>query len=346
MATIAETATVRMRGGDIPEPDSEAGQVIIGAWKVYRWISARAGREGTPALRDGVAGHVWKGKLDSAFNDLWPAGRSPLMGDLRDEACRAIRNWLLASGNVGVADRGRPGTSTRREGMIEPRIPTWWVRDQFAGAPPGMKLPDLDGDGRPVEPFPAAPPVTAPAGKEAEDPWWCPFTVTGNCQTEGPYTREELGLHIQRTHKFRADGGMYGIFIEQAREIREDRKASGYAPAPVPVRQPDPEPPARSIMEMTSASPPPAPAAPPPAPARAPAPQPSAGSVSAQSRVFAMQVAELEAEKDAALRRVAELEAEVRQLKTDERRARLHQLDIDAIAHRTAALLQSKRGDS
>lgn len=350
MATIAETATVRMRGGDIPEPDSEAGQVILGAWKVYRWASAKAGREGRPDLRDGVAGHIWKGKLDDAFHDLWPFGRPPLTGEPWDDGIKTIRNWLFTSGNIGVADRGRPGTSTRREGMIEPRIPSWWIRDKFAGAPPDMHLPDLDDSGRPVEPLPAAltpAPPAPPPPAETEAPWWCPFTITGNCQEEGPYTREELGLHIQRTHKFKAGDGMYRIAIMNAEDIRADRKNNPPPPPPPPPPRPiAPEPPARSIAEMVSA--PPAPTPSPPAPVRASSyasPQLAVGSISAQTRVFAMQVAELEAEKDSALRRVAELEAEVRQLKAGERRARLHQLDIDAIAHRTAALLQSKDGD-
>lgn len=344
---LSETAVVKVRGGDLPEPDSRQEEIVLAAWRLYRYISARARRTGAAKVHNGTEWHTWEGSIESAARVLWPAGTPLVKGELWPEGYRTVRDWLIrkTGPNLVSTDAGRPGTSSRREGQIAPRLPHWLVRDQFTGAPPGMRLPDLDDSGRVVEPLPAAlarestpAPPAPPAEQEA--PWWCPFTLKGDCREEGPYTRGDLGLHIQRSHKFKAGGMMYAAAITEAEAIRENRRLSSPPPSP-----PAPEPPARSIVEMVARAPDPIPAALAPVPAAIQAQSSvSGGSVSAQGRVFAMQVAEVEAENTGLRRRVAELEAELHQVRAREREMRLYQQDIDAIAHRTAALLQSKNG--
>jgi hypothetical protein len=340
-----------MRGGDIPEPGSRQEEIIHAAWKMYRYISARAMREGQERVHTGSDWHTWTGDPESVAHVLWPAGTPPITGETWPDGFRMTRNWLFTTHNLVSTDTGRPGTSSKKEGMVAPRLPHWLVRDKFAGAPESMRLPDLDDNGRalpvpsPPSPPPVAPaPVAAKAAEANPKDWWCPIVLSGNCQLEGPYTREGLGEHIQRYHKYKHGGMMYEITINDAEALREDRTASGYAkpePAPEPAPSPPPpppsEPPARSIVEMTT---PPVRtpetrhrdrsqrhAAVPPSPA-------PVGSTAAQARVFAGIVDDMERDNVALRRRVSELEAEVERLRFGQR---LDQKDIDAIAHRSAA---------
>jgi hypothetical protein len=354
---LADLATVKMRGGDIPEPGSRQEEIVLAAWKMYRYISARAMREGEAKIHVGSDWHTWTGNIESAAHMLWPAGTPIITGESWPGGFRMARDWLLTTHNLVNTDAGRPGTSTKKEGMVAPRLPHWLVRDKFAGAPEGMRLPDLDDNGRPLSlppPSSTAPaPAPAPAPVAAEvnpKDWWCPIVLSGNCQLEGPYTREGLGEHIQKYHKYRHGGMMYEITINDAVALREDRAASGYGkPEPAPEPPPPLEPPARSILEMGTpeARAPEArrrdrsqrhAAAP---PATAPAP---VGSTAAQARVFAGIVDDLERDNIALRRRVSELEEELRRERQGERKARLHQTDIDAIAHRVLHLMDGATG--
>ncbi len=376
MPTIAESATVRVRGGNVPVPGSRDEEIVLAAWQMYRYVNARAMRTGGKMVHLAADGHTWDGDLEEVAHVLWPAGTMPVSdGDGRwDHAYQTVKNWLLINKNIAAVSIGRPETRTKREGVISSRLPHWWVREHFAGAPAGMKLPELDENGRPepVIELPAAPtpapPRPAPVPAADERDWWCPFSVTGNCMESGPYTRQDFRLHVIKSHKFQPGGGMYDRVMEQAEELREDRLGSmplPLSPSPfvlTPAAPPTPTE-ARSIMDMigheklTPLAPlPPRPPAHDPLDVAAPrtrvrqrpsapapgTPPPPIGAVSAQARVFAGQIADLEAEV-ARLRRDVEVWRE-RAMRAEAADVQLSQRDMDAIARRTVDLLQSRNG--
>lgn len=344
MARLADIAEVKIRGGDVPEPGSRDEEIILSAWRMYRYVSAIAMRTGREMLHLNSDGHTWEGDLEVVAHSLWPAGTPPVNGDDWMTGYQTVRNWLLLNKNMDATNIGRPETRSRREGVIALRLPHWWIRDKFAGAPPGMKLPDLDDSGRPAAPArqPTARPPAAVRTEEAPD-WWCTFIST--CTSIGPYTQQGLREHVIR-HGFKPGNGMFSRIMEDAAALREDRNSDpSTAPPPPPPPPPPPlspplpvedDQPARSILDMVSEK---RESAPPPV-------QPSArtGGIAVQARVYADQVAELESEVIALRRRNAELEAEIQHVRAAQREVRLGQQDIDAIAHRTAALLSSENG--
>lgn len=355
MVGIAEVAEVRMRGGDLPKPGSEQEELVISAWQMYRWVSARAMREGQEMTHLNTDGHTWQGNLEDAAHDLWRAGKSPLKDTDWLTSYQTIKNWLLFNKNVVTISIGHPDIKGRRTGMIASKRPSWWVRDKFAGAPAGMKLPDLDDSGKPAVLLRVpTPPQAGPApGAGGKPDWWCPFIKT--CPDIGPYTEQGMREHVIR-HGFKPGNGMFSRVMNDAAALREDRVNDPRLAPPPPPPPPSPplppvedDPPARSILDIISdkREPAPAPAPPAPVPAAPPPVQPSArtGGIAVQARVYADAVAELESEVVALRRRNAELEAEVRRIRVGQREVRLDQQDIDAIAHRTAALLRSKDGN-
>jgi hypothetical protein len=352
MVTIAQAAIVKIRGGDTPEPGSREEEVILSAWRVYRYILAKAEREGTRSIREGAPAWDWEGDVREAFHVLWPMGRKPLQmsESTWDEDRATVHTWLLAVQNLGVLDRGRAETRTRKEGVISSRNPRWWVRAQFTGTPLGMKLPDLDLEDvqRRLKSAPTEKKSSVPPSLVTSDPleWWCPFA--SNCGFITPLTRIGLTAHFITFHGWKKDGGMYSMAFEDAERIRADRLDT---PEPALENSSDlegeegePEPEAQSILEMISRSKP-NPAAPAPAVSQVPT---STGSVSAQARVFALQIAELEDDNLRLRRENQELRDKLQRAESDVvgvTRMRLSSLEVDRIAARVADRLQSKDGN-
>jgi hypothetical protein len=335
---LADIATVKMRGGDIPESGSQAEEIILAAWKVHLHISGKSMRSDSVTTIDGVDALAWTGNLIDVFHFLWPVGRPPVRGLAWDEGYRTVKDWLLLNKNIGVVRRGNQELNSRKTGFVASRATSWWVREELLGVPQGMKLPGTSTPGQVIDQVRAAAPAAAlPVSADDPNDWWCAVGAKGGvCMEDGPYTRTGLGIHVAKHHKFRFGSFMYEKTIGDAEELRNSRPT----PAPVPEPAPEPPRPAPAIPPPPRIPPPPL-SEPPPLSAPAPAVTQTIGgaSISAQARVFSMQVAEVEQENAALRRRVAELEEELRRTRADERRVRLDQQDMDSIAHRVVHLM-------
>ncbi len=353
---LADVAVVRMRGGDIPEPGSGSEELILAAWKVYRYVLARAKREGKEAIQHGIDGFTWNGELPGVYPDIWTAGASPLPShDLPlDKARSAVTNWLLTSRNVSIMSRGRDAMTTKKEGTRPGATSRWWISNEFLGVPPGMSLPEQASQEL-QERILAVTPVTAASGGPAAVPdpnprnWWCTFA--NFCQMDNPVSRAELGTHLFRVHQLKPGSGMYDIAMAEAEALREgspvwEEPEEAYTP-PAPVPAPVPAPalriPPAAARSLISLGAPPAPA-PAPAVTAAPDPAPAAASISAQGRVFASMVADLE-QANADLRRENQaLQDRLRRIEPEGGDIRLSDGEIERIARRLASLISLRDG--
>lgn len=347
---LAALAEVRMRGADIPEPGSKDEETILAAWKVYRYVLARARREGNPAIRYASDGYEWTGNLPSVFHDLWPAGTPiiPSQPDLKEQEARGpVITWLCTSQNMGFVTKGRPEMTTRKEGTLGSLPDKWWIADEFRGVPPSMKLPEL-AEADPDAPIPIAP--VSPAQRELNGAdWWCPFT--NFCGQETPISKHGLSIHLSKMHNLKSGSFLHREAMAQAEELHA---TGARAPAPDPNASPldalfneyEPPPPPPSLPSSPQVKPPRSLIDPSPAPSPSAPPAPQAGSIAAQGRVFASQVAELE-EENARLRRDNEfLLDRLYRIEPEEGEIRLSQGEIERIARRLASLLSSRNGDS
>jgi hypothetical protein len=352
---LADLATVTVRGGDVPEPGSRAEEIIFAAWKVHMYVCGESMRlEAGTMDHKGTEGLRWTGNLIDVFHFLWPVGQPPIHGLPWDEGYRTVKDWLLLNRNIVVVTRGNQEFSTKKTGLVESRATSWWVREEMIGVPAGMKLPRTQTAADILDEVRAAVPAPPPALPSADDPvdWWCPVALKGGvCMEDGPYTNSGLRIHIMKGHGFKPPSFMYERTMNDAATLRDSRPT----PAPAPEPAPEPPRPAPAVAPPPRVPPPPAqPDRPAPSlldmaarsPLSAPAPavtqtlSTSGGaSISAQARVFGMQVAEVEQENAALRRRVAELEEELRKEREGERKMRLDQQDIDSIAHRVVHLM-------
>lgn len=301
---LADVATVTMRGGDIPEPGSQEEELILAAWKLYYYIRGEALRNRSPeTVKYGRTGFSWRGELPDAYRFLWPAGASPIPALKPGDARTRITTWLCTNQDLAPLNQGNDG-SAGRKGAILPQASVWWVAEDFRGAPPGLRLPETEAKSAASNGWEtkldailagAPEPEPAPARAAAQEPreWWCPFA--DRCGLDEPVTKRGLGIHLNRMHGLKSGTEAHAIVMEQAEQLRTSN--SSLLPAFM-------EEPAIAGRELPEPSRPVAPE-PAPAPVRTPAPAPAApvqaapvpaGTVTAQARVFAGEVARLEEE--------------------------------------------------
>jgi hypothetical protein len=365
MPTLAESAVVTKRGGDIPTPGSQAEEIIHSAWQVYSYINARASREGGVYLLDGFEGYEWTGNMEDVFHALWPYGASPLPLHEMDwkKSQSPITTWLITKRNLRVIERGREASSSSRNGTVPARSQHWWIALEFNGAD-GMRLPNVavqEITRKLQPPEPEALKVdtgerksqakqataTATSPKSVEKDWWCP--LANYCNQIEPTDKLSLSKHIGVVHKFKPGTFMHDQLIQEAGEVREEMLAkAGVAvesdppPSPPPVTSTVPTR-TRSLVDQPRS---PAVAPPvtfkPPVPPAAPVQVP-VGTLSAQAAVFAQQVAAMETENIGLKMRAEAAENRVKYLEDQLRDGtRLNDRDVDRIAQRFLGLLRSK----
>jgi hypothetical protein len=330
---LAEIAEVRMSGGDIPVPGSKAEEIIHAAWNAYRYIRAQAQRGGQESIRFARQGWEVSIEMQEVFHAVWPAGQSPLplSGENHDEARRILTLWLCTHQNLAVISRGNPDMNVRRA-TVSARPSRWWVSAEFTGVPEGMRLPETVS-GMTGQVLQAAQNTLAgKTGKTAAEPgsdWWCPFD--NQCGLGMAVTEKELVTHFVKRHGGRPEGFLFESYMEDARALRGTESD---APA-----HPEPELPPLPETGRVRHAPPPA------RPKTAPPQQPPvpSGSVGAQARVFAGEVAQLEQENQSLRQRVSELEGELARARTEQRiTVDLSAENADALARRIAVLVKSE----
>jgi hypothetical protein len=354
---LSDLAEVKMRGGDIPEPGSKEEELILAAWHVHQYLLGKVRREGRKAVRFGHDGFEWEGEIPQVIRVLWPAGTSPLpLSETdHDEGRRTLVTFLCTTRNLANIVRGRPDTRVRNGGTVPAAASRWWINSEFQGMPEGMKLPDAAADAAPdliiTEPDSAPAPAPAPVAAPAARDWWCPFIVQ-HCKTDIPMTRQRLNSHLQLVHKITRNSGLYDIVMEDAERLRGDKLDADAPEADeqvllpgiqADVHEPEPLVASASVQRV------------PEIPARIAVPMRTAGdsvqenqdvisgttlgSVAAQARVFAVQIAEMEEEnfrlrtENAELReklRIAEAAAApgVREVRIDDSGARMIALHV------------------
>lgn len=339
---LADVAEIRMRGGDIPAPGSEAEEIVLAAWAAYRYIRAQAQRSGKEAVRFAKPGWELEIEIPEVFRAVWPAGQSPLpvAGTDHDEARRMLTVWLGTHRNLSNVARGNPDMRATRA-TVAAKPSKWWVAAEFSGAPAGMRLPDtsvVTGE------LPPAQLVTEQEATASGRDWWCPHNHL--CGLGTPVTEEEMTRHFVERHGARRNSFLLDSFMEDARRLHG---------TPQPVPEPEPEPGTLTSLVQPSARTPektePA-AVPPPAPVTAPAPARTrtrtlsgplpGGQVSAQARVFIGEIAALEDEIARLRRENAELRKRLAERDGTPQAVTLTAASADDLSRRIARLVNSE----
>lgn len=133
---LSDIAVVSIRGGEIDHGD----ELKNAAWQVYRWIRAKALREpGSDYRHNGIPGFRWRGRIQDAFIELWPAGASPLPGMNRDATRPLIVRYLAQAENLVNMEQGGEDARTGKTRALS----IWWGAMEYTG-----DIPELDDAGQ------------------------------------------------------------------------------------------------------------------------------------------------------------------------------------------------------